>query len=377
MNEHDYAIVVGIHNYPGDQMTHLKGTLNDARDFKEWLTSSSGGGLPESNIQTIIKEFTPEDLEGLDVLDAVPTQEDIKREFLKLNRKAKKAMTYEQDEDLTENGIAFYRDPDDNKRYYGRRLYLFFAGHGFNKRDNVNSVSLIAANGDYQDLINNGVDAFNCLEFYENAGYFKEAILVTDCCRLFKSGSDGNQILQPDPANPPRVVRTAYFLSCQNGQKAREREFDGKCNGIFSKMLLEAFNNANYDHATNAVHYKHINEYILSNNEQFSGGQIPQIHGNSFGHEIKITFRNQDHTGAIRFKVPENWIGGTLSIIELANNQPVKTIELHDAQFEESVPIGIYRYQITKGASTKDGFFEITSAMNICDFEAIFNNTIL
>src|SRR4051812_44248760 len=101
-----FAILVAINWYPG--IGPLKGPENDADDFKTWLLADDGGNLCDKNIQVIrSSDFKPP---ARNPDDANPTESQFKKAL-------NKWMRTEDDTD--------WRDE------VGKRLYLFFAGHGF------------------------------------------------------------------------------------------------------------------------------------------------------------------------------------------------------------------------------------------------------
>lgn len=369
MNKSDHAIIVGIRDYPG--ISHLNGPLNDAEDFRAWLKSAEGGNIDPDNIYEEPKYYTKEELDDLDVLDALPNKDDIKRLFDKLNRLARKARNAFNVQQLEDENIKYYHDPDDNMLYYGRRLYLFFAGHGFNDKAVKTSVSLLAANGDYERLINNGVNAFHCLEFYEKSGYFKEVVLITDCCRVPRTGDDITKILLDDPANPVREVRTIYMLSCQDGQKAREAEYNGRYNGAFSKLILAAFNEAKSDHALNAVTIFQIKSYIENNKDRLIGNQVPVIHGNEYYDKIKLIKRTDEFTNIfpIKFKFPPIWVGGIISISTTENKVLLNDIKIESTNHTFDLPLEILKFKIRYNDEIKEIHKDIVSSKIEIDFE--------
>src|SRR3954452_13874285 len=93
----DRAIVVGISRYPN--LEDLGGPENDARAFIDWLVSNNGGQVPSQQILTVLSS---------DITAARPDEAAVDEKF-------------DQIIDLARaNGMRG-----------GRRLYLFFAGHGF------------------------------------------------------------------------------------------------------------------------------------------------------------------------------------------------------------------------------------------------------
>ena len=126
MNSEDFAIVVGINAYP--QLTPLRGALQDANMFKNWLISPKGGDLPDTNVKTIL---SPDGFAS-DPFDASPIKRDIDRAL--------------RDFGL---GNIDLEDPQP----IGRRLYFYFSGHGVGP--NFDEVAMLMADAGPNFLNNN------------------------------------------------------------------------------------------------------------------------------------------------------------------------------------------------------------------------------
>src|SRR5882762_2214822 len=98
-NPDHYAIVIGIDGY--SQLRRLRASEKDAKKFASWLKSDDGGGLPIENIYMIL---SPPDLPS-NPFDARP-------------------VAYQIDDALTRIGLT-------KGGWIGKRLYFYFAGHGF------------------------------------------------------------------------------------------------------------------------------------------------------------------------------------------------------------------------------------------------------
>ena len=60
LNPNDYALVLGINDYPGIKDRSLKGAVRDAERFCDWLRDTAvGGGLPEKNVEIIVSTPLP------------------------------------------------------------------------------------------------------------------------------------------------------------------------------------------------------------------------------------------------------------------------------------------------------------------------------
>src|SRR4051794_2517188 len=101
----DYALCVGINRYPG--LTPLSGAEADAQAFYDWVTSE--GGVVGTNAKLILSTQFPV---GINASKAKPASQEIWDFFEKLRADA---------------------NINNAKRLgliAGRRLYLFFSGHG-------------------------------------------------------------------------------------------------------------------------------------------------------------------------------------------------------------------------------------------------------
>ena len=105
----DFALVVGIDSYPG--LGALKGAEADASDFWTWVTDPAGGNVnPQFACRIVSSQFTPPPASA-DL--AKPVKAQIEEFFTMVSNEASK-------NNQAGLGIAA-----------GRRLYLFFSGHGF------------------------------------------------------------------------------------------------------------------------------------------------------------------------------------------------------------------------------------------------------
>ena len=219
MAAHDYAILVGITDYPNDKdLGTLKGPLNDVALVHEWLRDSKGGGLDENQI----KEFKspdpyPEKLE--DPSKAPPTSETIEAEFRRIVETRKVKLK--------------------------GRLYLYFAGHGFCSTD-VNRFAegaIYTANASRQYY--DHVFGTQWARVATAKGLFEEIVLIMDCCRTTR--------VSRAPAMRPyedwgeeglaAQVRLLQIYAVPRGGKAKEdaiKERKEKVYGLLTHALIKA-----------------------------------------------------------------------------------------------------------------------------------------
>lgn len=209
-NPNDYAIVIGIDSY--SQLRLLQAARKDADEFAGWLTSPEGGGLPAStdNIR-IIK--SPEATAG-DPVDARPIKRDI-------------------DQALRDFGIK-------NDGKIGRRLYFYFAGHGF--APDFDDVGMLMADAAL-DSLNNNIGLRPYRRLLRERGPFDEVVFILDCCRdNFKHGKSGEPEFTLDAKTPTPNVADFIVLAAAYGEGAFERNggATGEPRGVLTQVLLEA-----------------------------------------------------------------------------------------------------------------------------------------
>ena len=156
LNVEDWAIITGINYYPA--FTNLKGPVNDATEFERWTLRR--GFVPRDHVISIQSPPDPPKTRA----DAEPTINQLSEAFQRLV------------------------DAAEPKRAHrlGRRLYLFFSGHGI--------VATLAATPDYREaallMANAGANSLTRhigarahAEWFRALGIFDEVIMVADCCR--------------------------------------------------------------------------------------------------------------------------------------------------------------------------------------------------
>lgn len=216
MASNDYAIVVGITNYPS--LGDLKGPENDALLFRDWLESDQGGAVPHENISTVVSSlhYDPADL---DPLRARPTTEQVDEAFGR----------------LVEYGV-------ENDGSLGRRLYIFLAGHGFGP--DIEETALLMANA---GKLRTGyhIPGRRYANWFRTAAFFDEVVLFMDCCR-----DDYRRAPFRFPPwveiRSPRAAEVKYYygFATRWSRQARERILTdgGQVHGVFTTALIAALN---------------------------------------------------------------------------------------------------------------------------------------
>ncbi len=211
-NPDHYAIVIGIDTY--SQLRRLRASVADATKFALWLASDEGGGLPDDadHIQTI---FSPPTLPS-DPFDARPIVQQIDRALSRLG---------------LSKGVRI-----------GKRLYFYFAGHGFGPH--FNDVGMLMANAQDPDRLginyNLGLQPFRI--FLQQSEAFDELIFILDCCRDPAVNTDtGKPGIKPGKVGTGVAVRDFVVMAAEYGEKAfqyTDKE-TGEPRGLLTEALLE------------------------------------------------------------------------------------------------------------------------------------------
>jgi Caspase domain len=205
----DYAIVVGIDNYPS--LPKLTSTRNDIALFTEWLKkpAPAGGGITDPSR---IKIITTPEKQPSDPFDAEPVQKQI-------------------DKALRDFGIM-------NGHLIGRRLYFYFSGHGIGVE--FNDVAMLMANAS-ENLLNSNIGLNSYLSFFHRQVLFEEIVFFVDCCRDRTPRSfKGNEPLFVLPnAISPAPIEDFVFLASTHGNQSFAIP---NTQGFMTQALLEGLN---------------------------------------------------------------------------------------------------------------------------------------
>ena len=237
MSMEDYAIIVGLQVYPGLDDPHngnpsLSGPENDAKAFRDWIVSPTGGNIPDGNndqtkqVELILSSDHPQPFAS--VFDARPVVNDVTRAFRRLRK-------------LSDDNVAAGRG-----LRVGRRLYIFMAGHGiapetYGDKDEK-EVALLMADVERSNVgpAYHVPGAYTATWFCRNA-CFDEVFLFMDCCRESALVPGLNHFL-PAKGNHDQAKR-CYVFGTKWSRLSRERpmiEEDGqtRTRGVFTKTLL-------------------------------------------------------------------------------------------------------------------------------------------
>ena len=236
----DFALCVGIDGYPG--LTPLSGADYDATAFHAWATGP--GGVAAANAKLIVSGAYPAPAQ---IIDAQPASQQIFDFFEKIRAAA--------------------RANNDNEagEVAGRRLYMFFSGHGFSP--SIDSSSVLMANAERDTPHNLSAHAW-ADRFYEN-GLFEEVLLFQDACR--------EPVLDVDPT-PPYLKRSRmpgiqgrkrfYAFAARSPLLALEKPIGGQVRGIFAATLMEGLGGAAREPRTGAISAEDLKRYLMANMEK-------------------------------------------------------------------------------------------------------------
>lgn len=204
----DHAVVVGITDYP--KLKSLRGAVLDACAFRDWLVSPDGGAIPDANVRLITSPEKPDP----DPLKARPVVADVQLALDGLQQ------------------LGF-----DNANKAGRRLWLYFSGHGVAPA--VGDVALLMANATIQRLYYLPVRPY--VEWFQAAAMFDEVVLVADCCREHLARLRPFALPWDDLGATGADVKFFGAYATMWSRKAREKPVDGtgEVRGVFTRAVLE------------------------------------------------------------------------------------------------------------------------------------------
>lgn len=228
-NERDHAVVIGIKDY-GSLKPPLSGPVLDAQDFANWLRSPDGGDLPPRNVREVVSTAFD-------------------------NSKQTDALSFKPD--LTAMRVPFWELMTLTKENFGkpvplvgRRLYLYFSGHGITPRvdpvTGTNQSGLLAANC-VEDVNYDAIAGHAYAEWFRLSHAFDEILLFMDCCRTDRPDIAPATITTPIvTGGKPEDVRVFYAWATQWDTRAWEQPLGqpAATRGVFTFALLEALQKA-------------------------------------------------------------------------------------------------------------------------------------
>jgi hypothetical protein len=163
-------------------------------------------------------------------LDALPAGGDIIKVFEKIRSRSKTNQ---------ENFIG---------SRVGRRLYIFMSGHGIapgtfgNKLEKEAALLMCNVPPDNKGAVGYHIPGGYTANWFCENDCFEEIFLFMDCCR---DPTIVNAINMYFPGRGSKDDTTRFYaLSTRWSRRSREKMFDGKMRGVFTKTLLDALSGA-------------------------------------------------------------------------------------------------------------------------------------
>ena len=345
----DWAIVVGVRRYPG--ISDLDGSENDAKDFRDWLVSPAGGDVPAANVTLILSSNFPGPTD--------PTTAEVEKAFEALD-------------DLAEKNKE-----EGNGRRVGRRLYLYFSGHGY--APSKDDAALLMANATPR-RVGNHIAGRAWAEWFHDSGYFEEIALFMDCCR------DSYTTVPMRPAHLNQVLNTDniqsrkrfYAFGTQWDRKAWEKKTpgDNKVHGIFTTALLSGLKGLAADSATGSITAGSLRAYLYQNMKNFLSkteqdspdiGKEPFIDDHTSPAAPMIfgaVAQPQIQKFTVRLHIPEAARGAKADVLNGDGANPVATTAAVPAIWQIELTKGLYEARLADGT---DKLFKVAATTEAQD----------
>jgi len=214
MPDTDFAVVIGISNYPGLRKP-VQGAVRDADRFIDWLKDPAGVPDNQIHIKRLVSKDPPDP--GMN-----PVITEIDDAYEKV---------FAQAENRRAGNIA------------PRRLYVYFAGHGCSQGSQHMALLLGDASRRY---LNRSLDSSSYHDGLVRNAVFPEQVFFYDCCRNFDRRVVGRRSpwSDDDPSPGAANVRQIIFYAAGFTEYANETVFkyNEQQQGLFTMALLEALN---------------------------------------------------------------------------------------------------------------------------------------
>lgn len=339
MNPDDYAIVIGIRRYPTLGAPYppgnphdLQGPERDAEAVYEWLADEEGGGVPEGNRLLVTSKMYPDPfpielVAGQPKASARPNVDELSGCF----------------------GWLIERYSIANRLRLGRRLYVYFAGHGFGVADCDGGV--YAANASpgvlHHFYVQNWFDWL-----YRNA-YFDEFVLWMDACSdPIPINGMPNTAPLPDRRAPDFAQGRRFVVyAARHPLRSVERRMpDGEIRGVFTYALLKGLRGAAPpDPVTGRVTARTLRDYLKGNLSAFQPqqdrenpdiGSVP-----SFGAEDDIEFCAASNSLARVLRFHHRHLGQQAVILN-SSFTTVAAVAVGADPWTVNLPSGIYKLEV-------------------------------
>jgi len=326
----DFALIIGINDYtlPGDNgLATLKGAINDANKFEEWVINPQGGNVPASNSYKVISQPEP---------NLSPIQDQIDDKFLSIEKSLK---------NLIASGNS------------ARRLYFYFAGHGLGTLDSVTDTALVLAN--WSELRrHSAISSEGYKDVIRQYGYFEEIIFIVDCCRNIKINVKPKHPSFSPPIPSPNSGATKLFVGYATHYQDQSFEIEtgnSEMRGVFTKVFLDGLNGGAIN-SEGIIDADSLRNYLIKETptEAIKKGykQIPEII-NTFTNNTPFILTsnliNKDIKCIIKFDTNRN----SIELIN-GNAESVRTFDAREQKtFEILLSKGLFLLRDTLTEETK------------------------
>lgn len=349
MANDDFAIVVGVRRYPRIKPPvpgnphDLEGPDQDATDVYNWLTDPRKGAVPGNQALRVRSQDFPNPFLSVD--RAQPDERDLEGAFRWLLTKMR---------------------PDGR---IGRRLYLYFSGHGFGTERNNGGIYTATADPIARDHFY----ASGWFKWFYDAAFFKEYVLWFDACMT--------KIFVPAPRLPslapqihPDAADAQVFtvFAARHPRKAVERIMpDGKVHGIFTHTLLKGLNGEAADPVSKDIDTQSLRKYLREHMRLWMSEEDiadPDVSNEpDFGPTDHIVFGHFTRSQwQIRFMFPQSAEGSRVRV-EFGPFVEVASGTVQNGTWQTPLDNGIYRLVVEATNDTHK--FEVKSDQDgIIDF---------
>ena len=175
----------------------------------------------------------------------------------------------------------------------GRRLYLYFSGHGFEPMPHgtgpgSGQPALLTA--DARDRWWHHILGPHHAEGILRANYFDQIVLIMDCCREIQRVSALN-LMPSYPLGQGGVGGYFHAFATESDSVTRERLIDGQVRGVFTAALLDGLRGAAIDKATGQITAKSLSDWLWNPpRDEAAGADSNVIKPRIYSSEDRDTF---------------------------------------------------------------------------------------
>jgi hypothetical protein len=337
----DFALVVGINNYA--ELKPLHGAEADSLDFYSWVIDPAGGNVKSTNAEHIISK--PNQTGSI---DAEPTKSTIEKFFRRIDVLANQN---------NKNGLGLAA---------GRRLWMFFSGHGF--APGFGRSALLVAN-----TTDTALDNFASPLWAERlfqGGWFQEVLLFQDACReRFGTGE-----LMPCFLKPRDLAGDALFyaMAAHDSKLSLEKpDAKNEIRGVFTLTLMEALRGHARDPVTGAITSDTLKAYLQNNmRAKYSPQELQDADLSQFP-DVREDIRRAPPLVIVpapaSVPVVEKFpVEITLPAANLAaavKNNTFQVVDQHNGSQIWNLELSLGLYKVTAGGGFEE-IFEVAGALN-------------